>query len=161
MTWVNTPPKFKKEGAAEGEGEGEAEEEPEAAEGEGAEGEAPELDANGEPIVKKKPIFFKESDYHLRVPDDTSYYQQMKTLETLAMSSTKTQPKLRVHVLCSGIRYGLGENRFYEIFKSSWLQNPLALSYSGKGDNLIPTIHVIDLARLVRRIVQAGSGTSA
>lgn len=158
LTWVNTPPKFKKEGAAEGEGEGEAEgeaeEEPEA----GAEGEQPEVDANGEPIVKKKPIFYKESDYHLRVPDEG--YQQMKTLETLAMSSVKTQPRLRVHVLCSGIRYGLGENRLYELFKSAWLQNPSALSYSGKGDNLIPTIHVIDLARLVRRTVQAGSGTS-
>jgi hypothetical protein len=122
MTWVNTPPKFKQEGAAEGEGEGEAEGD---AEGDGAEGgaegdqEPPELDANGEPIVKKKPVFFKESDYHLRVPDER--YQQMKTLETLAMSSVKTQPKLTVHVLCSGIRYGLGESRLYEIFRSAWL----------------------------------------
>lgn len=151
MTWVNTPAKFKKEGEEEAEGEGDA-----AGEGEEpAEEEAPELDANGEPIVKKKPVPFKESDYHLRVPDER--YQQMKTLETLAMSSVKTQPNLRVHVLCSGIRYGLGEHRLYELFKAAWLQNPRALSYSGKGDNLIPTIHVIDLARLVRRIVQAGS----
>jgi hypothetical protein len=125
MTWVNTPLKFKQEGAEEaeaepeGEGEGEGEAEGEA--------EAPELDANGEPVVKKKPIFFKESDYHLRVPYER--YQQVKTLETLAMSSVKTQPKLTVHVLCSGIRYGLGENRLYEIFKGAWLQNPSALSY--------------------------------
>lgn len=60
-----------------------------------------------------------------------------------------------MHVLCSGIRYGLGENRFYELFKAAWLQNPSALSFSGKGDNLIPTIHIIDLARLVRRMVNA------
>lgn len=71
------------------------------------------------------------------------------------MSSVKTQPKLTVHVLCTGIRYGLGESRLYELFKAAWLQNPRALSYSGKGDNLIPTIHIIDLARLVRRMVQA------
>ncbi len=77
------------------------------------------------------------------------------------MSSVKTQPKLTVHVLCSGIRYGLGENRLYEIFKSAWLQNPAALSYAGKGDNLIPTIHIIDLARLTRRIVQASSASTA
>lgn len=153
MTWVNTPPKFKQEGAAEGEGEGEAEAEEGEPEGEGESGEPPELDANGEPIVKKKPIFYKESDYHLRVPDER--YQQMKTLETLAMSSVKTQPKLTVHVLCSGIRYGLGESRLYELFKSAWLQNPQSLSFSGKGDNLIPTIHIIDLARLTRRIVNA------
>ena len=73
------------------------------------------------------------------------------------MSSVKTQPKLTVHVLCSGIRYGLGEGRLYELFKAAWLQNPSALSYSGKGDNLIPTIHINDLGRLVRRVVQATS----
>lgn len=69
MTWANTPAKFKVDGA-EGEGE-EGEEEPEEAEPEGGEGAEPELDANGEPIVKKKPVFFKESDYHLRVPDES------------------------------------------------------------------------------------------
>lgn len=50
MTWVNTPQKFKQEGAEEVEGEGEAEAE---GEPEGEE-EPPELDANGEPIPKKK-----------------------------------------------------------------------------------------------------------
>jgi len=69
MTWVNTPPKFKQEGA-EGEGAEEGEEEPEEAEPEAGEGAEPELDANGEPIVKKKPVVFKETDYHLRVPDE-------------------------------------------------------------------------------------------
>jgi len=57
MTWVNTPPKFKQEGV---EGGDEDLEEPD--EAEGADGEQAELDANGEPIVKKKPIFFKETD---------------------------------------------------------------------------------------------------
>ena len=71
MTWVNTPPKYKVEGAepepdAEG-GDDPPPDEPEAAEGEG---ENPEVDANGDPIVKKKPEPFKESDYHLRVPDE-------------------------------------------------------------------------------------------
>lgn len=87
MTWVNTPPKFKVEGAEGAEGEEAEEPEEGAGEAEG-EGEPPELDANGEPIVKKKPIYFKETDYHLRVPDEN--YQQIKTLETLAMSSVKT-----------------------------------------------------------------------
>jgi adenylate kinase len=41
------------------------------------------------------------------------------------------------------------------------LQNPRALSYAGKGDNLIPTIHIIDLARLVRRMVAASDGKTA
>lgn len=74
MTWVNTPAKFKVEGAEGADGDdpdadaadGDAGDDADAADG----GEPPELDANGEPIPKKKPVFFKESDYHLRVPDE-------------------------------------------------------------------------------------------
>lgn len=43
-------------------------------------------------------------------------FEYLKTLETLAMASVNTQPKLKVHVLCSGIRYGNGERIFYEHF---------------------------------------------
>lgn len=124
MTWVNTPPKFteeKKEGEEEGEGEAQEEEE-EQEEGEDEEDkdeeeakqEDAEGDGDGEEVVIAKPIFFKETDYHLRVPH--AKFQHLKTLETVAMSSVKTQPKLRVHVLCSGIRYGNGERIFYDHF---------------------------------------------
>ena len=126
MTWVNTPPKFEeeqKEGEDEEEAEPEAdegsEEEPPSEEEENKEAEEeeeaePELDDNGEPIVVKQPIDFKETDYHLRVPH--ADFNHIKTLETTAISSVNTQPKLRVHVLCSGIRYGNGERAFYDHF---------------------------------------------
>lgn len=156
MAWFNSPPKFeeeKKEGEEEGEGEPEPEEasEEEPPSEEEKPEEEPEEDPDGEQIQIKKPIFFKESDYHLRIPH--AQFNNLKTLETLAMSSTTTQPKLRVHVLCSGIRYGNGERTFYDHFQKGWLQNPEELCYFGEGENLMPTIHVIDLARLVRRVV--------
>lgn len=115
LTWVNTPAKFteaKAEGDEAEEPEEAEEEEPED-EGEKAEGDNP-IDENGEPIVRAKPIFFKETDYHLRVPHQD--FQHLKTLETLAISSVTTQPLLRVHVLCSGIRYGNGERVFHDHF---------------------------------------------
>lgn len=119
MTWVNTPPKYQKEledGEEPPEGEGDEAEEEEEEEipddGDKPDEEEEEKDANGEPIKKKKVLNFKESDYHLRVPHPK--YQHLKTLETLALSSVKNQPKLKVHVLCSGIRYGNGEREFYE-----------------------------------------------
>ena len=168
MTWVNTPPKMeedKVEGDDEdgGEGAGEAEEpsddepvseDPEENKDDGGDGDddaEPELDDNGEPIVITQPKDFKESDFHLRVPHQD--YNQCKTLETTAMSAVNTQPKLRVHVMCSGIRYGNGERTFYDHFQKAWIQNPVQLPIIGEGDNLVPTIHVIDLARLVRRVV--------
>jgi len=167
MTWVNTPPKLDEEikeeegeegeeGAPEEEAseeEAATEEEEENKDGdEDAEEVEPEIDeATGEPIVVKTPLFFKETDYHLRVPHRA--FNHIKTLETTAMSSVNTQPKLRVHVLCSGIRYGNGERTFYDHFQKSWIQDPCELPIIGDGENLVPTIHIIDLARLVRRVV--------
>jgi len=135
MTWVNTPPKLEeevKEGEDGEDGEDAAAEEEEPSEEEppsedeenkdGAEDEEeaePELDENGEPIVVKQPLYFKETDFHLRVPH--ADYENLKTLETTAMSSVNTQPKLRVHVLCSGIRYGNGERTFYDHFQKAWI----------------------------------------
>ena len=154
MTWVNTPPKEKKEGEeeeAEGEGEGEAEEEEE----EESEPEEPEAqegeDDDEEKPAKKKILYFKESDCHQRVPHERFF--KMKNLETLAMSAPKTQPMLKVNICCAGIRYGNGEGVLYDHFKNAWLQKPAKLPVIGKGDNLIPTIHNIDLARIVRRII--------
>ena len=157
MSWYNTPAKFteeKKDDAEEEEAEEEApedeEEEEEKEEGNEEEKDGP-VDENGEPIVRQKPLFYKESDYHLRVPHER--YQHLKTLETLALSSTTTQEKLRVHVMCAGIRYGNGERIFYDHFQQAWIQNPRALPIIGKGENLIPTIHIIDLVGLVKRVV--------
>lgn len=159
MSWANTPPKVKKvsEDGEEEEGEEDQEEEEpdEPEDEEEAEGE-PEVqpeenegeDAPPKPIV----LNFKEKDFHLRVP--SRKYQYLKTLETLALSSVKAQPKLRVYVLCAGVLYGVGERIFSSHFKQAWLQEPRKLPYVGKGDNLVPTIHVKDLARLVRKIVQ-------
>jgi len=152
MTWVNTPPKEKKEGEEE-EGAGDEEGGEEAAEEsepeteqEGAEGEEGE-----DKPAKKKILYFKESDHHHIVPHASFF--KMKNLETLALSAPKTQPLLKVHILCAGIRYGLGEAVFYDHFKNAWLQAPAELPIIGEGKNLIPTIHICDLARATRRIV--------
>ena len=49
--------------------------------------------------------------------------------------------------------YGQGEIGLYEHFKAAWLQNPLALPVLGDGNNLVPTIHVSDLACLVKKVM--------
>ena len=50
--------------------------------------------------------------------------------------------------------YGNGERAFYNHFKKAWLQAPAQLPFIGEGENRIPTIHVIDCAWLVKRIVE-------
>lgn len=158
MSWANTSPKVKKvlEDGEEGE-EDQEEDEPEEeedpddedeAEGEEEPQEEVDEDAPPKPVV----LNFKEKDFHLRTP--SRRFQHLKTLETLALSSVKSQPNLTVYVLCAGVLYGNGERTFYDHFKRAWLQAPRKLPYIGKGDNLVPTIHVLDLARLVRKVVE-------
>ena len=105
MTWVNTPPKFEElkdgeegeEGGEEG-GEGEDEESSEPGEDyladkekkddEEVEEPVEETSENGTPIVVKKPVFYKEEDFYLRVPH--ANFEHLKTLETVAMSAVNT-----------------------------------------------------------------------
>ena len=105
MTWVNTPPKFEElkdgeegeEGGEEG-GEGEDEESSEPGEDyladkekkdeEDVEEPVEETSENGTPIVIKKPVFYKEEDFYLRVPH--ANFEALKTLETVAMSAVNT-----------------------------------------------------------------------
>lgn len=158
MSWANTPPKIKKVYEDGEEAEGEEDEEPpeeeeepseNEEEAEGEENQEEEVDENAPP--KPVVLTFKEKDFHLRVP--SRRFQYLKTLETLALSSVRAQPKLRVYVLCAGILYGDGERILHDHFKQSWLQDPRKLPYVGEGKNLVPTIHVRDLARLVRKVV--------
>jgi hypothetical protein len=89
MTWVNTPPKIKKE-TEDGEGGEEApEEEEEPDEEENQEGEAAEEGEEGEAKPKKpKILFFNENDRHLRVPHER--FERHLSLETLALAAPKT-----------------------------------------------------------------------
>ncbi len=175
MTWAQTPVQYKKEpgeGEEETPAEGEeASKEPEEPEEESAPEEEEKDEAGeenkeqtdpveGQEEEKKRTVLaFKESQYYLRVPDPQ--YVEYKFLETLALSIGKAAPKaqnedkkLAVYVLCSGLLYGNGEETFYEYFKQAWLQNPAKLPYIGKGLNRVPTIHVLDLARLIKRVIR-------
>lgn len=164
MSWANTPPKIQKEQDEEDDEEKDEQadenKDEESQEDEDQEDDEPEAEGDEEPEEQKeddnenpKPVVlrFREKDFHQRIP--SKRFQHLKTLETLALSSIRSQPNLRVYVLCAGLLYGSGERILHDHFKQSWLQNPRQLQYVGEGKNLVPTIHVKDLARLVRKVV--------
>ena len=53
--------------------------------------------------------------------------------------------------MCTGILYGNGEKVFYEHFRKAWINEKVPLL--GEGFNTIPTIHVVDVARLIKKII--------
>ena len=62
---------------------------------------------------------------------------------------------VKTYVISAGVLYGAGEAIFNSHFKKAWLQDPLKLPVVGEGKNLVPTIHVTDLARMVKKIFEA------
>lgn len=77
----------------------------------------------------------------------------------IAMSAQRHNKYLKVHVICSGLPYGNGEssNIFYEFFRRAWLSlhpDLAALPIIGSGNNRIPTIHIVDLARSIKFLIQ-------
>ena len=139
VTWVNTPPNRKPVKKVEESTDTESEiDRPDQLENTG-------LDEAGERIYP-----FEESDISKRVPSPK--FQSLKTLENKALAAMKSKDNLKVYVLCSGVLYGHGEDAFYTHVKKAWLQKVPNLDVIGSGENIIPTLHVKDLANLVKRI---------
>ena len=55
---------------------------------------------------------------------------------------------VKTYVVAAGVLYGKGEAILNNHFKKAWLQDPLR-------DNLVPTVHVTDLARMVKKIYES------
>lgn len=89
----------------------------------------------------------------------------VKHIENLALTASKFNHNLRVHVMCCGLPYGHGEANdvFYEFFRRAWLSlhpDLASLPVIGAGDNCLPTIHVKDLARFVKYLTSDSSATA-
>jgi len=91
-----------------------------------------------------------EGDYEKRVP--APKYEQWKAMEDLVMSSfNKEGSNVRAFVLAAGILYGQGEDTFNKCFEDAFLckqQHKII----APGTNIIPTVHVADLARTVKQL---------
>ena len=105
---------------------------------------------------------YTEADRESRIP--LPKYLPLKQIEQSALALQKlANSRLRVHVICAGFMYGNGEQNdiFYEFFRRAWVSlHPqlAALPIVGKGDNVMPTIHVADLTRIVDTIFLSSSG---
>ena len=95
-----------------------------------------------------KRVGYREKDYKQRIPIE--FYKRFKEYEDYLLDLKFEN--LNIYIICAGIPYGGCETTFNYFFKSAWLQNPIELPYYNEGNNLIPTIHIKDLARIVRRI---------
>jgi adenylate kinase len=91
-----------------------------------------------------------EGDYEKRVP--APKFEHWKAMEDLVSSSfNKDGSNVRAFVLAAGVLYGQGEDTFNKCFEDAFLckQQHKILA---PGTNVIPTVHVSDMSRLVKQL---------
>ena len=105
---------------------------------------------NKQQIPKVKTYYYKENEYIKRIPN--SKYSAYKMIENLALSNSN--PMLNVYVICPGFIYGCGEDFFFDYFRKAWIGGINYMPIIGDGMNFIPTIHILDLVQIIRRIIE-------
>ena len=99
---------------------------------------------------KIKTYYYKETEYVKRCPNSRYFYY--KVLETLALSNNN--PKLKTYIICPGFIYGCGEDFFFDYFRLAWMGHLPYIPIVGEGDNFLPTIHVLDLVQVIKRVIE-------
>nr|XP_055029242.1 adenylate kinase 7 [Misgurnus anguillicaudatus] len=93
-----------------------------------------------------------ESHYRKRKPHPN--FQDHIGLEKLVVKLGKTKSsQFSTYVVASGLQYGMGEHIFHLFFKMSWLGEVPKVPIFGDGSNIIPTIHINDLAGIIQNVI--------
>lgn len=108
--------------------------------------------ARSKPLDPDDPeIPFTDDDYRRRKPHMN--FKEHCAAEKLVIKLGKSNKnKLSTYVVAAGLVYGQGENVFHFLFKEAW-HNVQVVPIFGEGANIIPTIHVSDLAQILHNVI--------
>ncbi|XP_028995879.1 adenylate kinase 7 [Betta splendens] len=82
-------------------------------------------------------------------------FTQHIDLEKRVVKMGKTDRRLfSTYVVASGLQYGMGEQIFHYFYKTSWLGEEQEIPVFGDGNNILPTIHINDLASVLQNVIQ-------
>ena len=103
-------------------------------------------------------------DFRKRKPHPNFRHQY--EAELMATKIGRENPNVEVFVLSCGILYGDGEDTLFQLFKFAWghkfnasmdarnVQARLGIPLIGDGENIVPMMHVRDLAQLMMATLQ-------
>merc|ERR1711963_413091 len=98
-------------------------------------------------------IPFTEDDYRRRKPHP-NFKEHISAEKTVIKLGKTNKAKLATYTVCAGLSYGADENIFHYLFKSAWHNSP-QLQCFGNGQNVVPTIHIKDLAAVIQNIADS------
>ncbi|WAR18490.1 KAD7-like protein [Mya arenaria] len=110
--------------------------------------------AKSKPLDPDDPeIPFTEDDYRRRKPHP-NFKEHISAEKTVIKMGKTNKNKLVTYVVASGLTYGAEEEIFHYLFKSAWHNAPELLCF-GNGRNVVPTIHIKDLAGVIQNIADS------
>lgn len=110
--------------------------------------------AKSKPLDPDDPeIPFTEDDYRRRKPHP-NFKEHISAEKTVIKLGKTNKAKLVTYVVASGLTYGAEEHIFHYLFKSAWHNAPF-LQCFGSGQNVVPTIHIKDLAAVIQNIADS------
>ncbi|XP_060581787.1 adenylate kinase 7-like [Ruditapes philippinarum] len=110
--------------------------------------------AKSKPLDPDDPeIPFTEDDYRRRKPHP-NFKEHISAEKTVIKLGKTNKSKLVTYVVASGLTYGAEEQIFHYLFKSAWHNAPELLCF-GNGQNVVPTIHIKDLAAVIQNIADS------
>lgn len=102
------------------------------------------------PLKREDPnLPFTEADYRKRKSHPNFKEHIRCEREVMAVKKrSNICKKLKTVILCSGVTYGYDESPLHFLFKMGWMNQPF-LPIFGRGNNIIPLLHVQDLVSYV------------
>ncbi|XP_004416548.1 PREDICTED: adenylate kinase 7 [Odobenus rosmarus divergens] len=96
-------------------------------------------------------IPFTEEDYRRR-KHHPNFLDHINA-EKMVLKFGKKAKKFATYVVAAGLQYGVEGGILHYFFKIAWLGEVPALPVFGDGTNVIPAIHVLDLAGVIQNII--------
>uniref|UniRef100_A0A2K6T4D0 Adenylate kinase 7 n=1 Tax=Saimiri boliviensis boliviensis TaxID=39432 RepID=A0A2K6T4D0_SAIBB len=94
---------------------------------------------------------FTEEDYRRRKPHPN--FLDHINAEKMVLKFGKKSRKFVTYVVAAGLQYGAEGGILHTFFKMAWLGEIPALPVFGDGTNVIPAIHVLDLAGVIQNVI--------
>ncbi|KAM5241080.1 adenylate kinase 7 isoform 1-T1 [Hipposideros larvatus] len=96
-------------------------------------------------------IPFTEEDYRRR-KNHPNFLDHINA-EKMVLKFGKNVKKFTTYVVAAGLQYGAEGGILHSFFKMAWLGEVPALPVFGDGTNVIPAIHVLDLAGVIQNVI--------
>ncbi|NXM21941.1 KAD7 kinase, partial [Ploceus nigricollis] len=110
--------------------------------------------ANTKPLDPENPEApFNEDDFRKR-KSHPSFMDHINAEKQIVKLGKTNKKKFSTYVVASGHQYGAEEGLFHYFFKMCWLGETPVIPVFGDGNNVIPTIHIRDLAVVLQNVAE-------